>query len=306
MAYKSLIRKVIAQRYLLLMLLPTLAVLTIFTYRPITGWVIAFTDYRIGQNIWEGNWVGLRHFREVFLDGMNAMFVFRNTLVINLLSISITLTCAMLFSILINEIRLRKVKSVVQTFSLLPYFISWVITYALFQTFFSANTGLANAFLVQHGVLERGINLLGAPEHAWTLMTSAYLWKMVGYNMVIFLATIAGIDQELYEAASIDGAGRYMKIRYITLPYMSGTLAVLLVLNSGWIFSNNFSQFYQFTTPTNRPMMEVFDTYIYRFGLGMGRFSYASVVSIFRTSISFIMLLIANFAYRKLADRTIF
>jgi len=288
------------------MLLPTLVVLTLFIYKPMTYWIIAFKDYRVGLSMWTAKWVGLSEFREFFIDSRDAVQVFRNTLSINLSSLVINLLGAMMFSILLNEITRAKVKSIVQTFSLLPFFVSWVITYAFFQAFFSANTGLFNAFLVKNGVIKEGFNILGSPKYSLLMMIMANLWKSLGYNAVIFLATIAGIDQEQYEAASIDGAGRFQKIWYITLPSLIGTLSVLLILNSGWILNSNFEQFYQFTNPTNLPAMEVFDMYVYRFGFKLARFPYATAVGIFKTIISLIMLLITNTAYKRLSGRSVF
>jgi putative aldouronate transport system permease protein len=294
------------QRYLLLMLLPTLIIITIFVYKPVLYWVIAFKDYQVGKSVFEGDWIGFSQFREFLIDSGEAFPVFRNTLLINISSLFINLLGAMTFSILLNEIRMKQAKSLIQTLSLFPFFVSWVITYSFFQVFFSINTGLINTVLVKYGIIQEGINILGDPKYSLLLMIMANLWKSLGYNAVIFLATIAGIDQEQYESANIDGAGRLDKIRYITIPSMYGTLSVLLILNSGWILNSNFEQFYQFTNPTNLPTMEVFDMFVYRYGLKLARFSYATAVGIFKTVISLIMIIIANTAYRKLSDRSIF
>ena len=295
------------QRYMLLMLLPTLVVLGVFVYRPVQFWVVAFKDFRVGRTtIWEADWHGFTAFREFFMDTGDAWPIFRNTLSINLSSLFINLTVAMVFAILLSEIRSSKVKSVVQTFSLLPFFVSWVITYAFFQVFFSVNTGLFNTFLMRMGLIDHGINLLGGPEYSLRLMIMANLWKSLGFNAVIFLATIAGIDQEQYEAANIDGAGRFAKIRHITLPSLMGTLSILLILNSGWLLNSNFEQFFQFTNPTNRPTMEVFDMYVYRFGLQLARFPYATAVGILRTIFSLVMLILTNSLYKKLTGNSIF
>lgn len=304
--HSSLLHRIITQRYLLLMLLPTIVVLAMFVYRPMMYWVIAFKNYRVGQSIWSAQWVGLSAFREFFTDSGDALHVFRNTLSINLSSLIINLAGAMIFAILLNEISRAKLKSIVQTFSLLPFFVSWVITYAFFQVFFSANSGLFNALLVKSGIIKEGYNILGDPKYSLLMMIIANLWKSLGYNAVIFLATIAGIDQEQYEAASIDGAARLQKIWYITVPSMIGTLSVLLIMNSGWILNTSFEQFYQFTNPTNLPAMEVFDMYAYRYGMKLARFPYATAVGIFKTLISLLMLLITNTANRKLSGRSIF
>ena len=161
------LQKIYNQRCMLLMLLPTLIVLTIFVYRPIEFWVVAFKDYRVGRTtIWDAPWHGLRAFREFLFDSGDAVHVFRNTLSINILSLVINLSAAMAFSILLNEMIIKKFKAAVQTFSLLPFFISWVITYSFFLVFFSANTGLVNNLLMRLGIINEGINLLGWREYS--------------------------------------------------------------------------------------------------------------------------------------------
>jgi putative aldouronate transport system permease protein len=288
------------------MLFPTLVILSLFVYKPVSYWIVAFLDYRVGKSPFAGKWNNFSSFIEFFRDSGDGFRILRNTLSINLCSLFINLTSAMAFAILLNEIKNRFIKSIVQTFSLLPFFVSWVITYSLFQAFFSANSGLVNNLFVKIGFLSEGINLLGDPKYSLLLMIIANLWKSLGYNGVIFLATIAGIDQEQYESASIDGAGRWMKIRHITIPSLTGTLSVLLILNSGWIFSSNMDQFFQFTNPSNLPTMEVFDMFVYRYGFKLMRFSYATAVGLCKTIVSLVLIIINNQVYRRLSARTIF
>ncbi|GGD88749.1 ABC transporter permease [Paenibacillus nasutitermitis] len=294
------------QRQLLLMLLPTLIVLAVFTYKPILSWVIAFKDYRIGKSVWKAEWTGFASFREFFMDSTDAVDVLRNTLVINIGALVINLTCALVFAILLNELKNKYFKSLVQTFSLFPFFISWVIGYSLILIFFSVNSGFVNMMLVKYEFIEEGINLLGDPKYSWVLMFGVNLWKSLGYNAIIFLAAIAGIDGQQYEAAEIDGAGRFAKIRHITLPSIVPTLVVLLILNSGMLLNSNFEQFYLFTNPTNVATMQVFDMYIYEFGLKLARFPYATAVSIVKTIVSILMLIIVNTLCKRLAGRSLF
>ena len=194
------------QRYLFLMLLPTLVVVTMFAYKPIINWIIAFRDYQVGFSIFKGSWQGFKYFTEFFRDSADAGHVIKNTLVINIASLFINLSCAMVFAILLNELRSNKVRRIMQSFSIFPFFVSWVITYSFCRVFFNAGSGLVNALLINMGVIRKGINILGDPRHSYALIIGANLWKSLGYNSVIFLATIAGIDQEQYEAADIDGA----------------------------------------------------------------------------------------------------
>lgn len=294
------------QKLLYMMLLPTIAAVAIFAYKPLMYWIVAFKDYRAGRNMFTCDWVGFRYFREFFQNGSDAANIIRNTLVINLSSLVINLTCAMVFAIVLNEIRNERFRKTIQTVSIFPFFISWVITYSFCRVFFNANSGLFNALLIKAGLIKKGLNILGSPKYGWGLLIGANLWKSLGYNSVIFLATIAGIDQEQYEAADIDGATRMQKILYITVPCLAGTLAVLLVLNSGWIFNSNFEQFYQFSTPTNIDTTDVFDTYVYRFGLKNGRLSYATAVGVFKSIVSIVILFITNAANKKLTGSSVF
>lgn len=264
------------QKYCYLMLLPMLAVILLFTYKPVVYWVIAFKDYKIGTNIFSGDWVGLRYFREFFLDSKEAGYVFKNTLSFNIVSLILGAVSSVAFAILLNEIKSRPLQKFVQTASIFPYFVSWVIAYSFCRAFFAMGTGLFNTVLMKMGLIKKGYNILGDTKYTFGLLLGVNLWKSLGYNAVIYLATIAGIDQEQYEAADIDGAGRWAKIRHITIPSLAGTMAVLLVLNSGWLLSSNFDMFYQFSNPTNQTATEVFDMYVYRYGLKLGRYPYAT------------------------------
>ena len=294
------------EKFLYFMLLPTLIVVTVFAYKPLIYWIVAFKDYSPGRNMFQCSWVGFKYFREFFQNGSDAFNVIRNTLVINISSLIINLTCAMVFAIVLNEVRSHRLRKIVQTVSIFPFFVSWVITYSFCRVFFNASSGLFNALLREAGLISKGMNILGSPKYGWPLLIGANLWKSLGYNSVIFLATIAGIDLEQYEAADIDGATRMQKILHITVPCMAGTLAVLLVLNSGWILNSNFEQFYQFSNPTNLDTTDVFDTYVYRYGLKNGRLSYATAVGVFKSAVSLVILFLTNLANKKLTGNSVF
>lgn len=303
---KTLGRRIFDQRYLLLMLAPVFLLTLVFTYKPILGWYLAFSDHRIGFGIFEGRWAGLKYFEQFFGTAGNAYRVIRNTLAINIGSMVVHITAAVAFAVLVSEIPKQWYRRTVQTLTLFPFFISWVIAYVVFQSFFSANTGMVNIVLIRAGIIERGIDILGNAKFSLPLMISVGLWKSLGYSAVIFLAAIAGIDQAQYEAAEIDGAKRFHRIWNITLPGLASTIAVILIINSGHIFRNNFGQFRLFTNATNRRTMEVFATYVYRYGLENGRFSYATAVSMFNSVISLVLLAIVNTASKKFNGRSLF
>jgi len=303
---RTLRSRIWKQKYLYLMLLPLLAAVVIFRYLPMTGWLMAFKDYQLGMSIWDAEWAGLEHFRKFFSATGDAMFVLRNTLVLSVLSIALNLVLSCMTAILLNELIFKKYKTLVQTASFFPFFVSWVIAYTLFSAFFAANTGVINTILVKMGVLDEGLNLLGDKKYSWLLMILVNIWRSLGYNTVIFLAAITSIDTTQYEAAEIDGAGRLAKIRYITLPSVAPTFVVLLVMNSGWIFNVNFEQFYLFTNITNRSTMEVFDMYIYRYGMELLDFSYATAVGVVKTVVSILILVIVNTTSKKLSGKSIY
>lgn len=294
------------QKLLYLMLLPLIAAVVVFRYLPMTGWLMAFKHYQLGMNVLDADWAGLYYFKQFFKNTGDALYIIRNTLVINILSITLNLTLSCLTAVLLNELLIKKYKTLVQTSSFFPFFVSWVIAYTLFSAFFAANTGVVNTVLVKLGIIDEGINLLGDKKYSWLLMIIVNIWRSLGYNTVIFLSAITSIDTTQYEAAEIDGAGRIDKIRYITLPGVASTFVVLLIMNSGWIFNVNFEQFYLFTNITNRSTMEVFDMYIYRYGLELLDFSYATAVGVIKTIVSILLLIIVNATSKRLSGKSIY
>lgn len=290
---------------LTLMVLPALIFVAVFSYSPLTGWGMAFFRYRPGRGIFEGDFLGLEMFQDFFYDMSGSWYVLKNTLGINLFVIIINISLAILVSILINEMRMKRMKKVVQTVTFFPYFISWVITYTVFQMFFSTSNGMVNQILEFFGFIDKGIDFLGDPDWAWFIMIVASAWKSTGYNSVIFLSSISSIDAELYEAAQIDGASRLRRIWSITLPHLLPTLSVLLIMNAGWILNSNFEQFFLFSNMSNQTGMEVFDTYIYRYGMGMLNFSYATAVGMMKSVASIALLIFANSFSKAVSKRGI-
>lgn len=298
-------KKLIKQRYLTFMLLPAVIATLVFCYIPIAGWYLAFVDYHVGQNILSSKWAGLKNFLDFFGEGSDYLYIIRNTLVMNISSIVINLFTAMLFAILLKELVSAKFSKSVQVVSFFPFFISWVTTYSFIYALFGSASGAINQTLVNLGVIKEGIDFLGGSEYAWGLIILMNLWKYLGYNSIIFLASIAAIPLEQYEAANIDGAGRFQKLCYITVPNLIPTVVVLLIMNSGWILNSNFEQFYLFTNSANLEKMDVFDMYIYRFGLKLANYSYATAVGIVRTVVSIAILLLVNRFAKKMSASSI-
>ena len=303
---KSKFKKALTQKYNYIMLMPALLCVIIFNYLPVSGWIMAFTDYKVGQSMWKAEWVGLKQFRAFFLDSGEAFNIIRNTLVMNVSSLVAGLGIAFFFAILLNELRWRFFGKVVQTIAFFPYFISWVILYSVIYSLFSMGSGAVNETLVSLGILEEPLNILGSASFSWLLIVTVNTWCGLGYNSVIFIAAIAGAPREQYEAAEIDGAGRFSKIAFVTIPNMVPTLVVLLIMNSGWLFNSGLDQYFVFTNPTNMETMEVFDYYIYRFGLKVFDYSYAAAVGIVKTIISLILLIAVNRISKRCVGKSIF
>lgn len=301
-----LLKRIYAQRYLLSMLFIGVVIVFVFAYIPLAGWLMAFKDYQIGTNLLKSDWVGLENFKQFFLDSSDALLVIRNTLVMNVISLVTILSISCTFAILLNEVRFKSLKVFTQSCTFFPFFISWVIVYSIFYSFLAVNSGAINQLLVSKGVISEGINFLGDPKYSWVLIILVNNWKFVGYNAIIFISSLAGIDQEQYESANIDGASRFQKIRYITIPALIPTFAVMLIMQAGFIFSSNFEEYYLFSNPTNWDVMEVFDIYAYKYGLKLLNFPYSTATSIVKTFVSIAMLLMVNRISKKVTDRGLF
>ena len=299
------LRRMVRQRQLYLMLLPALAAVAVFTYAPLFGWWMAFSDYQIGKPMFEAPWAGFKYFMEFFTDTAGASKVILNTVVMNVSSLVLGLVCALAFAVFLKEVRWRRYRRFVQSVSFFPYFMSWVIIYAVIYALFSSD-GAVNASLLSLGLISKPINILGNPAASWGLIIVVNVWNILGYNSVMFIAAIAGIPEEQYEAARIDGATRFQEMRHVTLPNLVPTLIVLLILGSGSIFNSYLDQFFIFTNTLNISTMEVFDYYIYRFGLKLGNFSYATAVGVVKTLVSLILLVGVNRLSRKATDQSLF
>ncbi|HIS84018.1 MAG TPA: sugar ABC transporter permease [Candidatus Faecivicinus avistercoris] len=294
------------QKWVLLMLVPLLVLTIIFSYLPLTGWVMAFTDYNIGASLFGNEWTGLKQFVRLGSYSTDLIRLLRNTVVINFVSVFNNLTCALLLTLLLREVKWRFGAKAIQTVTFFPYFVSAVIAYAIFNSLFSVNSGAINMALVRSGLIDRGYNILGDAKYSWGLMIMVNLWKFTGYNCVLFMAAAAGIPLDQYESADIDGASRFQKAVYITLPSLLPTAAVLLIMNSGWILNSSLDMFMVFQNTTNMETMEVLDMYIYKYGLKLMDYSYATAAGIVKTGVSLLLLVIVNKSVKKLSGTGIF
>ncbi len=234
----------------------------------------------------------MKHFVALFKDPMFYQ-VMRNTLGMSFLQLVFGFPLPIIFAILLNELRGMKFKKMVQTVSYLPHFVSWVIVAGLFSTML-ASDGIVNDVLMFVGIVDEPISFLAIPEYFWGIVTSAEIWKELGWYSIIFLAAITGIDPSLYEAARVDGANRWQQIWNVTLPCISPTIVVILILNIGWLISIGFEKQYLLQNSLVQDYSKVLDLYILDYGIKLGRYSFGTAIGIFKSLVSIILLFSAN------------
>lgn len=300
----KLLRRLAAQRYLQIMALAGAAWMFIFNYIPMYGIIIAFKEYDIIRTIAESPWVGLKQFREVLEDD-ELPRILRNTLGISLIRLAVGFPLPILFALMLNELRSLRFKKAVQTISYLPHFLSWVILGGILATWL-ADVGLINKLLLALGILDEPIYFLAEPSWFWTIVITSDIWKELGWSAIIYLAAIAGVSPELYEAATIDGANRFQKMRYVTLPGISGTIAILFILAVSGVLNSNFDQILVLRNSLNESASNVIDIYVYHVGLLSGRYSYATAFGLLKSIVALILLLIANGVTKRINGTGLF
>ena len=292
-----------------LMVLPWFILVLVFMYLPMFGLVMAFQDFRLGDSIGFSRWVGFEHFR-MFFNSPNFWPIMRNTLAISFLRLVFAFPIPIILAIMLNEVRHLWFKKSVQTISYLPHFISWVVVAGITIDLLSPDGGSINAFLLSLDLIERPILFMGETRFFWAIVVITDIWKTVGWSAIIYIAAIAGINPELYQAADIDGAGRMRKIWHITLAGIKPTIVVLLIMSVGWILSAGFEQILLLTNNLRNTMVfevsEIIDTYVFRVGLSNMRYSYAAAVGLFKSVTSVFLLLLANYAAKKISGENLF
>ncbi|WOO35526.1 ABC transporter permease subunit [Anaerocolumna sp. AGMB13020] len=292
------------QRYLQFMVLPGLIWMLVFNYIPMGGIIIAFKKFKITKSIAEAPWVGLQYFKEFFQDS-NFSDVMINTMGISLLKLFIGFPLPIIFALLINEIRGIKFKKVTQTISYLPHFLSWVVLGGILTTWLSKE-GVINDFLVTFHLLKEPVSFLGNPKYFWGVALISDIWKELGWSAILYLAAITSVDQQIYEAATVDGAGKLQKIFYVTLPSITGTIAIMLILQISGLLNSNFDQILILKNQVNISRSQVIDTYVYQVGMSLGKYSYATAVGLFKSVIALFLLLFANKTCKKLLGRSLY
>ncbi len=287
---------------LYLLVLPVLAYYIIFNYVPMYGILIAFKDYKTNLGILGSPFVGLKHFK-TFFEYPNFWRLIGNTLRISLSTLIIGMPAPIIFALLLNELRFKKWRSVVQTISIFPHFVSLVVVCSIIKEF-CLSDGLFNVILGWFGL--GGKSLLQVPSAFTPIYVLSHLWEKTGWSSLIYLAAIAGIDSQIYEAADIDGAGRFKKMWYITLPCIKPTFILLFIMAVGSVMSVGSEKILLLYNESIYSTADVISTYLYRKGLLEFNFSYSTAVNLFNSVINFTLVLLANRISRKLSDTSLF
>jgi putative aldouronate transport system permease protein len=310
MAVKKKWFEILKQREsrLFFMALPFMALVFVLSYLPLRGWLYAFFNYRPGLPLTKDNFVGFENFRMILQDEYavaDIIRVMRNTFAMSFIGLA-TSALPLIFAVFLNEIRFLSFRKVVQTLTTIPNFISWVLVYSVAYAMMSVGDGFINRLLISLGIINDGINFLAGRDHVWFGMWAWGTWKGLGWGSIVYIAALTSIDQELYEAARVDGAGRFRCMWHITLPGLLPTYFVLLILSIANFINNGMEQYYLFQNPMNRSTIEVLDLYVYNQGIVGINYSYSIAISILKSLVSLFLLFTANAGSKFIRRESIF
>ncbi len=293
-------------KQLFLLTLPFLVLVFAFSYFPLHGWIYAFYDYKAPLKLFQTEFVGLKWFKLLFSNKMQLeklWQVMQNTFAMSTIGIA-TSFLPVLFAVFLNEIKCAPFKKIVQTLTTIPNFISWVLVYSIAFNILS-NSGLVNTLLQEWGITNNVINFLDSDKHTYFAMWLWGTWKGLGWGAIMYLAAIAGIDQELYEAAKSDGANRFVLMKYITIPELMPTFFVLLMLSVANFINNGMDQYYVFQNAFNKEHIQVLDLYVYNIGMSGSSLSLATAISMMKSIVSVTLLIFVNFVSKKTRGQSI-
>lgn len=297
-------KEVKRQKFLLIVSFFMVVYGIIFYYWPLTGWLMAFQNYKPKEGLLGSKFVGLAKFKFLFED-VTFLRVIRNTFCMGVLNLVACTFMAILFAILLNEIRSTKAKKTVQTISYLPHFLSWIIVTGILHDALSSS-GIINELLIKFGFIDTSIDFFAHKEYFWPIVAFANVWKETGWNAIIYLAAITSIDPCLYEAASIDGAGRWAKIKYITLPGIKPTIMILLLMNVGNVLNAGFEVQYLLGNGLIKSVSDTIDIYVLTWGISQNDFSLGTAAGIFKSVVSIALILIANSVAKRMGEERLF
>ena len=276
----------------------------IFYYLPLAGWTMAFQNYRPKDGILHSQFIGFEKFRMLFSDA-TFLRVIRNTLAMGVINLVVTFVTAIAFAILLNEVRSKGGKKVVQTISYLPHFLSWIVVTGILHDMLSG-TGIINELLMNTHLISQPINFFAHEKFFWPLVAFANVWKETGWNAIIYLAAITSIDPSLYEAAAIDGAGRWGKIKYVTLPGIKPTIIILLLMNVGNVLNAGFEIQYLLGNGLVQNVSQTIDIYVLKWGISQGDYAIGTAAGIFKSVVSIILIVAANQIAKRNGEERLF
>lgn len=298
----AFLRKFRDSRILLLMVLPAVLFYIFFEYKPMWGVLIAFKQYSIYKGFSASPWVGFKYF-SLFFSTPDAMVVIKNTILLSVYSLVWGFPIPIIFALMLNEIQSVRAKKLVQTVSYMPHFISTVVVCSMVTMFLNPSTGVINNFLDYIGY-ER-VYFLSKDYYFRTIYIASGIWKETGFSSIIYLAAIAGIDPQLFESATLDGAGKLKQIVHITIPCIVPTITILFLLNMGSVMNVGFDKAFLLQMPATYSTSDVISTYIYRSGINKGNFSYATAIGFFNSAINIVFLLLANTIAKRVGETSL-
>lgn len=291
-------------KYLFLLLAPVIIWYTVFAYGPMYGIQLAFKDYFIRDGIWGSPWVGFKHFEYLFTASPDFWKIIKNTLIISFYHIIFGFPAPIILALLFNELRFSFFKKVAQTISYLPHFLSWIVIGGILITLLSPNSGVVNYIIQWLGF--DPIYFLGSEKYFRFTLVMSGIWKEIGWGTIIYLAALASIDSQMYEAAVLDGANRWKQTLFITIPSILPVIAILLILRVGSVLDAGFDQVLTLYSPAVYGVADTLDTYVYRIGLQNFQFSLTTAVGLFKNVVGLILVLFANFITKKMGQEGLY
>jgi putative aldouronate transport system permease protein len=294
------------QKELILLTIPFVVYVIVFCYAPLAGWLMAFQNFKARDGILGSAFVGLDKFKFLFVDNSAFLKVIRNTLAMGVINLVLSFVFAIGFALLLNELIHRGTKKFVQTVSYLPHFLSWIIVCGIVQDVLSIDNGIINELLVKFHIVSQPINWFANTKFFWWIVGFANVWKETGWNSIIYLAAITAINPDLYEAASIDGAGRIRKMWNITLPAIKPTIFILLLINIGNVLNAGFEIQYLLTNGLVQSVSQTIDIYVLKYGIAQGDYSLGTAAGIFKSVVSIILIFLANSMAKASGEERLF
>jgi putative aldouronate transport system permease protein len=298
---KMFFQKLAMQRQLVFMSVPLVLYVILFSYIPLWGWTIAFQNFKPIRTFSQQEWVGLQWFKLLFSDPVFVRTI-RNSFVMQLINTSLGFITAIIFALLLNEVKEVSFKRIIQTISYLPHFLSWIIVTGLVSNMLTTDGGAVNELLMFLGLIKEPILWLSYPKYFWGIVGFTFVWKEVGWNTIIYLAAIAGIDPTLYEAAEIDGSNRYQKMWNIVLPGIKPTIIILLIMSIGRMLEAGFEMQYLLRNGFIQEVSDTIDVYVVIFGFRNGNFSMATAAGMFRNIVNITLIFTANWIAKKAGE----